>query len=408
MRQKLTNKQYLTPFILITSLFFLWGFARAVLDVLNKHFQQTLDISVTQSALIQVTTYLGYFLMAIPAGIFIRKQGYKRGVLLGLALFAIGAFLFVPGSSIGTLSAFLVCLFILACGLAILETAANPYATELGPRETSSARLNLSQSFNGLGSCLAPALVGGFLFAGGENSDVSIPYIIMGCVVVAIALVFSMSKLPEITSEDNPAEKAEEVKNPLRQLMKNKLFVLGAGALLAYEVAEISINSYFVNFTTGQGILSAANASYLLSVALLFFMVGRFIGAWVMQKIPAERVLYYCAVGTVVGITGVILTSIAEKGETSWTKYIPLAFLLVTYVFEAIMFPTIFSLAVKGLGNLTKTASSVLMMTPVGGCAFLLVGLVADHFGFVAPFIIPLIGYAVVLIYAYKKNNLKQ
>lgn len=405
MNQKLTNKQYLTPFILITSLFFLWGFARAVLDVLNKHFQQTLDISVTQSALIQVTTYMGYFLMAIPAGIFIRKQGYKRGVLFGLSLFALGAFLFVPGSSIGTLPAFLVCLFILACGLAILETAANPYATELGPKETSSARLNLSQSFNGLGSCLAPALVGGFLFAGGEDSDVSVPYIIMGCVVVAIAVVFSMSKLPEIKAEEVSVEVADQAKNPLRQLLKNKLFVLGAGALLAYEVAEISINSYFVNFTTGQGILDAANASYVLSVALLFFMVGRFIGAWVMQKIPAEKVLYYCAVGTVVSIIGVILTSIAEKGETGWTRFIPLAFLLATYVFEAIMFPTIFSLAIKGLGNLTKTASSVLMMTPVGGCAFLLVGLVADHFGFVVPFVIPLVGYAVVLLYAFKKKN---
>ena len=405
MRQKLTNKQYLTPFILITSLFFLWGFARAVLDVLNKHFQQTLDISVTQSALIQVTTYLGYFLMAIPAGILIRKHGYKRGVLFGLSLFALGAFLFVPGSNIGTLSAFLVCLFILACGLAILETAANPYATELGPKETSSARLNLSQSFNGLGSCLAPALVGGFLFAGGEDSDVSIPYIILGCVVVAIAVVFSMSKLPEIKTEETVDKAVEEVRTPLRQLMKNKLFVLGAGALLAYEVAEISINSYFVNFTTGQGILDAANASYVLSVALLFFMIGRFIGAWVMQRIPAEKVLYYCAVGTVVSIIGVILTSIAGKGETGWNRFIPLAFLLATYVFEAIMFPTIFSLAIKGLGNLTKTASSVLMMTPVGGCAFLLVGLVADHFGFVVPFVIPLVGYAVVLLYASKKKN---
>lgn len=405
MKAKLTTKQYLTPFILITSLFFLWGFARAVLDVLNKHFQETLDISVTESSLIQVTTYIGYFLMAIPAGIFIRRKGYKKGVLLGLSLFALGAFLFVPGSNIGTLWAFLICLFILACGLAILETAANPYSSELGPKATSSSRLNLSQSFNGLGSCLAPALVGSFLFSSTGDSDVSVPYIVMGCVVVAIALVFSMSKLPEITVAESDKKEETDFGNPLKTLMKNKLFVLGAFALLAYEVAEISINSYFINFTTGQGVLSSATASYILSIALLFFMVGRFIGAWIMQKTRAEKLLYYCAIGAVVSMVGVIGTSFIFKDFTSWQSYIPLVFLLATYVFEAIMFPTIFSLAIRGLGGLTKTASSVLMMTPIGGCAFLLVGIVADNFGYIMPFVIPLLGYIVVLIYATKKKR---
>lgn len=403
MKERLTSRKYLTPFILITTLFFLWGFARAVLDVLNKHFQESLNISLAQSSLIQVTTYMGYFLMAIPAGIFIRKYGYKRGVLLGLCLFALGAFLFFPGSNIGTLTAFLVCLFILSCGLAILETAANPYSAELGPRSTSSSRLNLSQSFNGLGSCLAPALVGGFLFSGGVDSDVSVPYIIMGFVVLAIAIVFSFSKLPEITSEGDDSSLSTDVDKPLRRLFANKMFLLGACALLAYEVSEISINSYFVNFTTGEGILSSATASYILSIALLFFMIGRFIGAWVMQKISAERVLYYCSIGTIISISGVIISSLLFVGATSWVRYIPLVFLLSNYVFESIMFPTIFSLSIKGLGGLTKTASSLLMMTPVGGCAFLLVGLLADNYGYVFPLVIPLLGFLVVLIYAYKK-----
>ena len=151
-RQSLTNKQYFLPFVLVTSLFFLWGFARAILDVLNKHFQNELDISITQSSLIQVTTYLGYFLMAIPAGWFINRRGYRLGVVFGLMLFAIGAFLFIPSALAGTFYAFLGALFIIGCGLVFLETAANPYVTELGDRDTSTARLNFSQSFNGLGS----------------------------------------------------------------------------------------------------------------------------------------------------------------------------------------------------------------------------------------------------------------
>lgn len=400
MKSKLTNKQYAVPFILITSLFFLWGFARAILDVLNQHFRDTLDISITESSLIQVTTYMGYFLMAIPAGMFINRYGYKRGVVFGLLLYAIGAFLFIPSCNIGTLGAFLICLFIIACGLAILETAANPYATELGDKETSAARLNFAQSFNGLGSCLAPALIGGFLFAGGENADVSVPYMVMGIVVVIVAIVFSFSKLPEIKHEE---QEASTESHPLSTLLKNKLFLFGAGALLAYEVAEISINSYFVLYTTGQNLLTPATASVVLSVALMFFMVGRFIGSWVMQKISAERTLYFCATGTVICMIGVVLTSLITTDSTSWLQYIPLVFLLANYVFEAIMFPTIFSLAIKGLGNCTKTASSILMMTPVGGCAFLLVGFVADHAGFVIPFLIPLAGYAVVWAYAKRK-----
>ncbi len=460
MKAKLTTKQYLVPFVLITTLFFLWGFARAILDVLNQHFRDTLDISITQSSLIQVTTYLGYFLMAIPAGILINRYGYKRGVVFGLLLYALGAFLFIPSSHLGTLTAFLICLFIIACGLAILETAANPYATQLGPRETAAARLNLSQSFNGLGSCLAPALIGSFLFANGEEADVSVPYIIMGIVVVIVAIVFSFtqlpeviaslevkevrevkddtncgaashtsltsseaitsltsltskgdklptlksfSKLPEITKEDTPQETTTQVGNPLATLLKNKLFLFGVLALLAYEVAEISINSYFVLFVTGQGLLTPADASTLLSGALMFFMIGRFVGSWVMQRVSAQRTLHFCATGTVVCIIGIILTSIAETGETtSWTRYLPLLFLCGTYVFEAIMFPTIFSLAIRGLGNKTKTASSILMMTPVGGCAFLLVGILADRTGLVIPFVIPLVGYAVVWAYAHK------
>lgn len=187
-----SDKKYLVPFILITSLFFLWGFARAILDVLNKHFQNALHISITQSAMIQVTTYLGYFLMAIPAGIFINKYGYRRGVVFGLLLFGLGAVFFIPGALIGSFSAFLFCLFVIGCGLVFLETAANPYVTELGARETATSRLNLSQSFNGLGSIFATFCIGQFLFNDTQQGgNVVIPYAILGILVLAIAVVFS-------------------------------------------------------------------------------------------------------------------------------------------------------------------------------------------------------------------------
>lgn len=405
-RETLTSKQYVVPFTLITTLFFLWGFARAILDVLNQHFRDALDISIAESALIQVTTYMGYFLMAIPAGLFINKFGYKIGVVFGLILYALGSFLFIPGSQIGTLNAFLVCLFIIACGLAILETSANPYAAELGAKETSASRLNFAQSFNGLGSCLAPTIVGSFLFAQGTSADISIPYEIMGIVVVIVAIIFAFSKLPEIKHEGADAEAVvEKVERPYARLFKNKMFIFGACALLAYEVAEISINSYFILFTTGVGMLAPKDASVVLSFALAFFMVGRFVGSWVMQGIPAEKTLYICATGSVISIACTIISAFAFAGSDSWMKYIPLAFILMNYVCEAIMFPTIFSCAIKGLGPLTKSASSILMMTPVGGCAFLLVGFVADVAGYVVPFVIPLIAFIVVWAYARKLDK---
>uniref|UniRef100_UPI004025A74F MFS transporter n=1 Tax=Prevotella sp. TaxID=59823 RepID=UPI004025A74F len=188
----LSSKQYAVPFILITSLFFMWGFARAILDVLNKHFQNELDITITQSSLIQVTTYLGYFLMAIPAGLFINRQGYRRGVVLGLILFGLGSLAFIPCSFAGTFYAYLIALFVIGCGLVFLETSANPYVTELGPKETSTARLNFSQSFNGVGSMFATLVVGSFLFQNSGSGDVGngsggnavVPYAIMGGVVL--------------------------------------------------------------------------------------------------------------------------------------------------------------------------------------------------------------------------------
>ncbi len=389
-RPTLTDRRYVVPFALITSLFFLWGFARAILDVLNKHFQNALDISLTQSSLIQVTTYLGYFLTAIPAGWFINRQGYRRGVVFGLALFALGSLMFIPGAAIGTFYAFLLPLFIIGCGLVFLETAANPYASELGDKATASSRLNFSQSFNGLGCLFATYVVGQFLFNGSnEGGDVVVPYTLLGILVMVIAVVFSRVHLPEIKHEETEEDRIKDTR--IMKLFKHHpMFVFGLFSLLAYEIAEISINSYFINFVTGQGWMDDNSASMVLTVALGFFMVGRFLGSWIMRRIPAERMLMYCSLGSV-SCLGVVLLDIGH-----WSMYA----LIANYLFEAIMFPTIFSLSLQGLGNLTKSASSLLMMTPIGGCFFLLMGYVADQTNLVVPFLIPFIGYFMVLLYA--------
>ena len=388
---KSNGTNYLVPFILITTLFFLWGFARAILDVLNKHFQNAMHISITQSSMIQVTTYMGYFLMAIPAGLFINYMGYRRGVVFGLLLFGVGSLLFVPCTEAGTFGSFLFALFVISVGLVFLETAANPYVTELGDKDTASSRLNLSQSFNGLGCLFATFAVGQFLFRDGEAGNVEVPYVILGVVVLIIAAVFSRVHLPEIVHHDGLEQKARYGREPLLKVWEHKYFVYGLIALLCYEVAEISINSYFINYVTGMGWMDDRTASMVLTAALGFFMVGRFGGSLVMRKVPAETMLFICAGGCVACVMLVLM----NFGRLSMIGLIGI------YLFEAVMFPTIFSLAVRGLGSLTKSASSILMMTPVGGCGFLLVGIIADATDMVVPFIIPLMCYFIVGLYGF-------
>ena len=387
----LTNKQYFLPFVLVTSLFFLWGFARAILDVLNKHFQNSLDITITQSSLIQVTTYLGYFLMAIPAGWFINRHGYRRGVVFGLLLFGIGALLFIPGAEAGTFYAYLGALFIIGCGLVFLETSANPYVTELGEAETGTARLNFSQSFNGLGSLSATFFVGQFLFDGtSDGGNIVVPYSVLGVLVLCIAVVFSRVSLPEIAHRETEEDRSQGTRI-MKLFRYHPMFVFGLFTLLAYEVAEISINSYFINFVTAKGWMSDNVASVVLTIALAFFMVGRFVGSWLMRHVKAEYMLLGCAIGSVVCM-GVVLLNLGKVSMVA---------LVLNYAFEAIMFPTIFSLSLRGLGNLTKSASSLLMMTPIGGCGFLLMGIITDSTGMVSmPFIIPFLGYFIVLLFA--------
>ena len=400
-RPTLTNRQYVLPFILVTSLFFLWGFARAILDVLNKHFQNALDITMTQSALIQVTTYLGYFIMAIPAGWFINRHGYRTGVIFGLTLFGVGALLFIPGAEAGTFYAYLGALFIIGCGLVFLETSANPYVTELGAPETATSRLNFSQSFNGLGCLSATFIVGQFFFSGPKSEaggKIVVPYAILGILVLLIAVVFSRVNLPEINHHETDEDRAKGTRIS-KLFHHHTMFVFGLFALLAYEIAEISINSYFINFVTAKGWMSDNAASVILTLALAFFMLGRFGGSWIMRRVKAEHMLMVCATGSLICI-GLVLCN--------WGKISMIA-LVANYIFEAIMFPTIFSLALRGLGSLTKSASSLLMMTPIGGCGFLLMSLIADATGMMSlPFVIPFLCYFIILLFASeltRKNN---
>lgn len=394
---KLVSKKYLLPFILITSLFFMWGFARAILDVLNKHFQESLEISITQSTLIQATTYLGYFLMALPAGILITRFGYRRGVVTGLLLFGIGALLFIPGSAMLSFPIFLVALFVIGCGLVMLETSANPYAAELGDKATAASRLNLAQSFNGLGCILAPVIVGGFLFSGGSGG-VEVPYTIMGVIVLVAALVFSRVSLPEISDNSETETRHSTADTGLaatiRDLWKRKTFRYGLLALFCYEVAEISINSLFINYATSDGWMDKATASLVLSFgALGLFMVARVAGSAIMSRIKAEKVLLVCALMTVAGAVAVTLDlGVISRGGV-----------FVCYAFEAIMFPTIFAITIRDAGKNVKIASSFLMMTPIGGAVGTsLMGIVADATSMSTAFIVPAVGYLFVLIYALK------
>ena len=388
----LVKKEYLLPFVLVTSLFFMWGFARAILDVLNKHFQEALGISLAHSAMIQVMFYLGYFIMAIPAGLFIARNGYRKGVVFGLLLFGIGSLLFIPGEYFMSFNFFLFSLFVIACGLVFLETAANPYMTELGDRETAASRLNLAQSFNGLGCACAPLLVGMMLFSEGQEANLSFPYMMMGIVVLVVALIFSRVQLPEITHAEDTVQ--TETTASKKGVWSNKLFVFGISALFCYEIAEISINSFFINYVVDDGWMNALDAAKLLSVAGLgLFMCGRFLGSWIMRFVRAEKFLLICAIGTVMATAMVVM----NLGMVSFVS------LILIYLFEAIMFPTIFAICLRGLGNNTKRASSYLMMTPIGGAVGpLLMGTVGDMTSMSFSFIVPLISYMVVLAYALK------
>lgn len=385
------GKNYLWPFVLVTSLFFLWGLAHSILDVLNKHFQETMDgVGKTESALVQAVMYGGYFVMALPAGQIIKRYGYRAGVITGLLLYGIGALLFIPGGQLLSFPFFLFSLFVIGCGLTCLETSANPYVTVLGNAEGAARRINLSQSFNGLGWIVGPLIGGHFAFAvGADKGSIAIPYAIIGVVVLCVALVFAQVKLPEVQA-DGVAQ--TESAHATDLLWQHRNFVYGLIALFLYVAAQTGINSFFINYVTEHASVSNVNASLLLGFGGMgLFMVGRMGGSWLMLRMRAERVLLYCAVGATLAMA-VLLSGAGVAGVAAF---------MLCYLCESIMFPTIFALALKGVGQHTKRASSFLIMSIVGGAiAPVLMGLIADHASMAMAFIVPLCCFVVIAAYA--------
>lgn len=385
------GKNYLWPFVLVTSLFFLWGLAHSILDVLNKHFQETMEgVGKTESALVQAVMYGGYFVMALPAGQIIKRYGYRAGVITGLLLYGIGALLFIPGGQLLSFPFFLFSLFVIGCGLTCLETSANPYVTVLGNAEGAARRINLSQSFNGLGWIVGPLIGGHFAFAvGADKGSIAIPYAIIGVVVLCVALVFAQVKLPEVQA-DGVAQTASV--HATDSLWQHRNFVYGLIALFLYVAAQTGINSFFINYVTEHASVSNVNASLLLGFGGMgLFMAGRMGGSWLMLRVRAERVLLYCAVGATLAMA-VLLSGAGVAGVAAF---------MLCYLCESIMFPTIFALALKGVGQHTKRASSFLIMSIVGGAiAPVLMGLIADHASMAMAFIVPLCCFVVIAAYA--------
>ena len=379
------------PFVLVTSLFFLWGLAHSILDVLNKHFQETMDgVGKTESALVQAVMYGGYFVMALPAGQIIKRYGYRAGVITGLLLYGIGALLFIPGGQLLSFPFFLFSLFVIGCGLTCLETSANPYVTVLGNAEGAARRINLSQSFNGLGWIVGPLIGGHFAFAvGADKGSIAIPYAIIGVVVLCVALVFAQVKLPEVQA-DGDAQTASA--HATDSLWQHRNFVYGLIALFLYVAAQTGINSFLINYVTEHAGVSNVNASLLLGFGGMgLFMAGRMGGSWLMLRVRAERVLLYCAVGATLAMA-VLLSGAGVAGVAAF---------MLCYLCESIMFPTIFALALKGVGQHTKRASSFLIMSIVGGAiAPVLMGLIADHASMAMAFIVPLCCFVVIAAYA--------
>ena len=400
-RQKLVTHGFLIPFILVTSLFFLWGFAHSLLDVLNKHFQDILGITKARSGWVQASLYGGYAVMAIPAGMIMNRFGYKKGIIFGLLTYAVGAFLFMPAAHIQTFEFTLLCLFIIACGLTCLETAANPFSTVLGPRQTSEQRLNLSQSFNGLGWIMGPA-IGGLLILGGDSNDpnkfasMTLPYMIIGTLVFLVAILFMLTKMPEIHEGEFDAHGD---KGRYRDLLKYPHFKFAVVSQFLYVAAQTGINSFFINYVTEtMPQFSNEKAAYLLSLGFIFFMVGRFSGSVMMTWFKPNQMLALYASINVLAMVFVIL-------GLGWLSLIAI---YITYFCMSIMFPTIFALGIKELGGLTKKGSSFLVMMVAGGAVCpMFMGWIADISRMALGFIVPLLCFAFIIFFGLRGYKVK-
>ena len=408
------SNNYLWPLILVTSLFFLWALAHNLNDILIKQFQKALDLNRGQAGFIQFAFYLGYFVMAIPAGLIMKKSGYKKGIITGLLLYATGALLFFPAAEIRLYGFFLFALFIIASGLTFLETAANPYVTKLGNPDFAARRLNFAQAFNGLGSVIAPAIGGYFIFSGNEFSSgqmaamdintleafrtteakaVQWPYFIIAMIVLGIAFLIYKTPMPRIEEEESPANKLFAV-----SIFKHKHLIYAIATQFFYVGAQVGIWSYFIDFMTDvvPG-TPEKTAAYFLSANLVAFMIGRFTGSFLMTYIKPNRLLaMYAAINMVL-----IVISTLTSGMISVYAIIGVSF------FMSVMFPTIFALGIKDLGKDTKIGSSLIIMAIIGGAIFPLIMGYTGNENIKTAFLVPFICFLVVFMFGIRGYKVK-
>ncbi|WP_442796169.1 L-fucose:H+ symporter permease [Pelobium manganitolerans] len=409
------GNKYLLPFILVTLLFFLWGMAHNLDSILIPHLKKACQLNNRQSTLIDTAVFFAYFVMAIPAGMIIKKFGYKNSIVTGLLVFALGAFLFVPAANTRAYELFLFALFVIGCGLTILETSANPYAAILGPPESSSKRLNLAASFNGLAAMVAPVVGSLFILSGknytpeqmeampelersaylmSEASSVKLPYIVLGSVLLLVAVIFIFMKLPAMKPEHTEVE----VKPGFFSVLKFSHLSWAVVAQFFYVGAQVCVTSFFIRMAEQGAGMDEKTAGYYLGIYGFLFMAGRFIGTFFLKYVKDHVLLsIYC-------VLSVILCAVAIYGSGIYVIYA----LGGIGFFMSIMFPTIFALGIVDLKSNTETGSSWLVMSIVGGAILPYgMGTLIDmkHDDIQAGYIIPLICFLIILyfgLFGYK------
>ncbi|WP_286261133.1 sugar MFS transporter [Thalassotalea atypica] len=401
------NKDHGFALTSLTSLFFMWGFITCLNDILIPHLKAVFDLTYVQAMLIQFCFFGAYFLMSIPSGLIVKKMGFQKGIVIGLVIAAVGCLGFYPAASMNNYSVFLIALFVLASGITLLQVAANPFVSLLGAPETASSRLTMTQAFNSLGTTVAP-FFGAFLIlestanamseAASNAEAVQLPYVLLASMLLILAAIFSWLKLPN-TAADEPDENTEKGLNDIEgSAWQYRHLVLGAVGIFMYVGAEVSIGSFLVNFIGEANIagLAESEAAHYIPYYWGGAMVGRFIGAGVMQRIAAGKVLGFNAIMAVVLISVTIFSS----GQVAmWS-------ILLVGLCNSIMFPTIFSLALTGLGKHTAQGSGILCLAIVGGAIVpLLQAYFADTMGVQLSFFLPIFCYLFIVYYGLKGSK---
>ena len=405
------------PFALVTVLFFMWALPNNLNDILIRQFMKSFAITRFEAGLVQSAFYLGYFFLAVPAAMLMRRAGYKAGIVTGLCLYGTGTFLFWPAAIVDRYGFFLVALFIIAAGLSFLETAANPFIAELGDPDTSERRLNFSQAFNPLGSISGVAIGTAFIFSGVELSDsqaaalkasgqyasylqgetlrVVKPYLVIGAVAFLLAFIISRVSFP-VTRSSSATAGPQAGENGLMHLLRRPFFVFSVVAQFLYVGAQVGTWSYFIQYVQEYAHQPEKTAGYFLTGSLAAFAVGRFGSAWLMKFINPGLLMGIYAAANVVLVT----VGVTYPGWTGmWA-------LFLTSLFMSLMFPTIFAMGLRGLGPDTKLGSSLLVMSIVGGAVLTpLMGLLSAS-SLASAYLVPLVCYAVIMVYSFVGSKL--